>query len=206
MVELTAAPVTTPLERHRGRPRNEDCDRAIESAALELLVEDGFGKLTMEGVASRAGVGKATVYRRWDTKEALVVHAVHARCVDDAHAPSTGSARGDLTEMIRQFLYRAQRQGTVMQAFAAEQGRHPELAETFRTTFLAGKRAATQEVVRRGVASGELPADTDVELVGDVGAALLWHRLTVTGEPLDDDLPERIVAQFLPARAAPSGR
>lgn len=205
MAELTAAPVA-PLERHRGRPRNEDCDRAIVAAVLELLVEDGFGKLTMEGVASRAGVGKATVYRRWDTKEALVVHAVHARCVDDAEPPSTGSARGDVLEMLRQFLSRAQRHGNVMQAFAAEQGRYPELAETFRTTFLAGKRAATREIVRRGVASGELPSDTDVELVGDVGAAILWHRLTVTGEPLDDDLPERIVAQFFPLRAASSER
>jgi len=186
-------------ERGRGRPRNLECDRAIETAVMELLVEDGFGRMSMERIAARAGVSKATIYRRWDTKEALVVDAVHRRCTEEHEAPDTGSVRTDLVQMLRQFVERAQRFGPVMQAFAAEQNRHPELAETFRTTFLAGRRAAAQEIVRRGICRGQLPPDTEVELVADLGPALIWHRLTVTGEPLDTDLPERIVAQFLPA-------
>ena len=74
----------------------------------------------------------------------------------------------------------------------------PELAETFRRTFLAGRRAAAREIIRRGIAKGEFPADTDVELLADAGPALIWHRLTVTGDPLEDDLPERILRQFAP--------
>ncbi|GAC1518077.1 MAG: TetR/AcrR family transcriptional regulator [Acidimicrobiales bacterium] len=182
----------------RGRPRNEACDRAIESAAIELLVEEGFGRMSMEGIAARAGVGKATIYRRWDTKEALVVDAVHRHCLQDVSPPDTGTARGDLCEMLHHFVDRARRDGSLMQAFASERDRHPELAEAFRTTFLADRRAASRAVVQRGVDSGEFPAGTDIELLADVGPALIWHRLTVTGEPIPDDLPERIVAQFAP--------
>lgn len=186
------------IERRRGRPRNLACDRAIEDAAIDLLVEDGFGRMSMEGIAARAGVGKATIYRRWETKAALVVDAVHNCCGEQFEPPATGSARADLIEMLRQNLVRAQQHGPVMQAFAAELGRHPELAETFRNTFLAGRRAVVQEILQRGVSTGELPADADVELLVDIGPALVWHRLTVTGEPLDDDLPERIVGNLLP--------
>ena len=182
----------------RGRPRSEACDRAIEAATIELLVEDGFGGMSMEKIAARAGVGKATIYRRWETKEALVVDAVGHHCLEDAPAPSTGSARADLLDMLHHFADRARRDGALMQAFASERERHPELAEAFRRTFLASRRAAARDVIERGVASGELPATTDVELLADVGPALIWHRLTVTGEPLTDDLPERIVAQFAP--------
>lgn len=187
-----------------GRPRSHDADLAIEEAALEVLVQEGFAGMTIEGIAARAGVGKATVYRRWAAKEDLVVHAVHRKCMEHFVAPDTGSVRTDLLEILRTLLGRFQRDGALMSAFAAEQGRHPELAEAFRTTFLAERRAVVQEVVARGIARGELAEGTDVELVGDVGPALFWHRLTVTGAPLDDDLPERIVDQFL--GPAPSRR
>jgi AcrR family transcriptional regulator len=165
---------------------------------VELLVADGFGRMSIEGVAARAGVGKATVYRRWATKQDLVVDAVRHRCQVDAVSPDTGSVRGDLIELLRSMVQRFQRDGDVMAAFAAEQGRHPELAEVFRTTFLAERRRVTQEVVRRGMARRQLPPGTDVELVADMGPAIVWHRLTMSGLPLDEDLPERIVAQFLP--------
>jgi AcrR family transcriptional regulator len=142
-------------------------------------------------------VGKATVYRRWNTKQDLVVDAVLHRCQATAVSPDTGSVRDDLLELLRSLVQRFQRDGEVIAAFAAEQGRHPELAEVFRTTFLAERRSVTQEVIRRGIARGELPADTDVELIGDMGPALMWHRLTMSGLPLSKDLPERIVAQVL---------
>jgi AcrR family transcriptional regulator len=182
-----------------GRPRNEDCDRAIERAALALLVEEGFAGMTIEGIAARAGVGKATLYRRWHSKAALVVDAVHRQCLEHVATPDTGDVRADLTEVLRVLVRRFQRDGEVMQAFAAERGRHPELAETFRTLFLAERRAATQAIVQRGIDRGQLAPTTDVELLADAGPALLWHRFSVIGAPIDDLLPERIVAQLLPA-------
>lgn len=183
-------------ERRPGRPRSELCNRAIASAALELLVQDGFARMTMEGVAARAGVGKATVYRRWETKEQLVVDAYLAHAQDHVVSPDTGTLRGDLLEVFTALLGKFRRDGRIAQAFAAEQGRHPNLAQTFRDTFVAERRAAMREILARGQARGELRADADVDLLSDVGSAVMWHRLTITGAPLDDDLPQRIVDQF----------
>jgi hypothetical protein len=93
-------------------------------------------------------------------------------------------------------LAKFRRDGAIMQAFVAEQSRHPELGEAFRDMFLNDRRAAMRDVLSRGIARGELPEDTDLELLGDVGSALLWHRLTVSKAPLTDDLPERMVRQL----------
>ena len=185
-------------ERRPGRPRSEQCDLAIRSAVLDLLVEEGFDRMTIEGVATRAGVGKATIYRRWPSKEELVVDAVVTRCLDHVVSPDTGSIRGDLLVLLRAMVEKFRRDGPLVMAFNAEQQHNPQLAEAFRRTFLDDRRAASREIFQRAVARGELPPDTDVELLQDVGSAILWHRLTVTGAPVDDDLPERIVRQFLP--------
>lgn len=185
------------VDQHRpGRPRSGECDRAIEAAALDLLVEEGFAGMSVEGVAARAGVGKATIYRRWGNKADLVLDAVIHRCQDHVVSPDTGSLRGDAAEMLRALLGKFRRDGRLMQAFSAEQHRHPELADTFRATFLAERRAAMREILERGVARGDLAADADLDLLGDVGAALMWHRISVTGGELEDDLPDRILAQF----------
>jgi AcrR family transcriptional regulator len=185
-----------------GRPRSEACDRAIETAALDLLVEEGFGGMTMEGIAGRAGVGKATLYRRWDAKADLVVDAVIRRCAEHVVSPDTGTLRGDLLELYRALLGKFRQDGPVMEAFVAEQARHPELGKAFRSAFLEERRAAMREVVTRGAARGELAADADIDLLSDVGAAIMWHRLAVTGAPLGDDLPQRLVDQFFPAATA----
>jgi AcrR family transcriptional regulator len=152
--------------------------------------------LTMEGVAARAGVAKTTVYRRWDNKAALVIDAFLRSGRDPSVAPDTGSVRGDLLEMLRGFLHMVQTQGELVQALMAEQRRHPELAEAFRATFLDQKKAAVREVLARGVARGEIRPDADLGLLADVGAALIWYRVSISSAPLDDDLPERIVDQF----------
>jgi AcrR family transcriptional regulator len=191
-----------PCERPpRGRPRDEGCQRAIEAAAMDLLVEQGFAKLSIEGVAARAGVAKTTVYRRWGSKAALVIDAFMHSGGDRLVSPDTGSVRTDLVLMLRAFLQMVQQQGDLAQALVAEQRRHPELAETFRATFLDQRQAVVREVLARGVARGEISSDADVGLLADVGAALIWYRLSISGAPLDDDLPERIVAQFFPAPA-----
>ncbi len=188
----------TDLERRPGRPRSEQCDLAIRAAVLDLLVEEGFAGISIEGVAARAGVGKATIYRRWPSKEDLVVDAVVTHSLEHVVSPDTGSLRGDLLVLLRAMIEKFRRDGPLVLAFTAEQHHHPQLAEAFRRTFLDDRRAASREIFERAVARGELPPDADLELLQDVGAAILWHRLAVTGAPVGDDLPERIVNQFLP--------
>jgi AcrR family transcriptional regulator len=189
--------------RRPGRPRSDDRDEAIEAATLDLLVEQGYAGLSMEGVAARAGVGKATIYRRWESKLDLVLDAVIHRCYENVVSPDTGSLREDLLELFRAILVKFRRDGPVMRAFVAEQARHPDLARAFRDAFLSERRSVLREVLARAVARRELAADADVELLMDVGSGVLWYRFAVTGEPLSDDLPERIVDQFFEPLRSP---
>jgi len=187
----------TDVEVHRppGRPRSAEADRAILRATVDLLADEGYGGVTMEGVAARAGVGKATVYRRWSTKSALVVDAVSACRETGWQPPDTGSAREDLLAFVRGFLHhlRTSDAGRVMPALVTELSRSPELAVAFREGFVQPRRARVLEAVRRGVDRGEVRPDVDPDLVADAVVALLMHRFLITGMEIDDDLPERVI-------------
>ncbi len=188
---------TVEVEAHRppGRPRSPEADRAILRAAVDLLADEGYGGVTMEGVAAKAGVGKATVYRRWPSKSALVVDAVTA-CKESGCPPAdTGSARADLLRFVTAFRdhLRTSDAARVMPALLAELSRSPELAAAFREGFVQPRRARVLEAVRRGVERGEIRAEVDPELVADAVVALLLHRFLVTGMEIDDDLPERLI-------------
>ena len=139
--------------RPPGRPRSAEADRAILRAAVDLLADEGYGGVTMEGVAARAGVGKATVYRRWPCKSALVVDAVTACRERGVQPPDTGSARQDLLVFVRGFMHhlRTSDAARVMPALVAELSRNPELATEFREGFVQPRRAKVLEAVRRGV-------------------------------------------------------
>ena len=187
----------TPVEVHRppGRPRSADADRAILRATVDLLADEGYGGVTMEGVAAKAGVGKATVYRRWPSKSALVVDAVTA-CRESGCPPAdTGSARDDLLRFITAFRdhLRTSDAARVMPALVAELAHNAELAAAFRDGFVQPRRARVLEAVRRGVERGEIRGDVDPELVADAVVAILLHRFLVTGMQIDDELPRRLV-------------
>jgi AcrR family transcriptional regulator len=189
-----------PCDRPRpGRRRSTEADHAILGAALDALVEEGYAGMSMEGIASRAGVGKATVYRRWHTKAELVVEALRGHICHEIPLVDTGDVRADLTVMLQALgASLAGVDGPLMVAFTTEKIRHPELRAEFDRVFITDRRAHVRRLVERAVETGDLPADTDVELVCDVGFAILWHRLSVRREDPTADLAERIVRQFLP--------
>ncbi|HJV09624.1 MAG TPA: TetR/AcrR family transcriptional regulator [Acidimicrobiales bacterium] len=199
---------TVELEAHRppGRPRSPEADRAILRATVDLLADEGYGGVTMEGVATRAGVGKATVYRRWSCKSALVVDAVTACRESGVQPPDTGSTRDDLLVFVRGFMHhlRTSDAGRVMPALVAELSRNPELAAEFREGFVQPRRAKVLAAVRRGVERGEVRAGVDAELVADGVVALLMHRFLVTGMEIDDDLPERVADMLWRGIARPA--
>lgn len=191
----TAPAVSVGVCRPPGRPRSAEADRAILRAAVDLLADEGYGGVTMEGVAARAGVGKATVYRRWASKSALVVDAVTACRDSGCQAPDTGSARDDLLAFVRGFrdVLRTSDAGRVMPALVAELAHNAELAATFREGFVAPRRARIFETLRRGIERGEVRPDVDPDLVADALVALLQHRFLITGMEIDDGLPERLL-------------
>lgn len=177
----------------RGRPRSDRVHRAILQAALRLLREAGWSGFTVEGVAQRAGVGKAAIYRRWTSREAVLAAAV-AAVVSEITIPDSGSAREDLLELMRQAvsLYRGDA-GRMMPGLASAMAEHAEVATAVRVGFLGTRRAALMEVVDRGIARGELRPDIDRELTLDFLGGPLFYRLLITGGDLDDDLTEGTV-------------
>jgi AcrR family transcriptional regulator len=184
-----------------GRPRDPHVDEAILSAALDLLIEDGFARLSIEGVAARAGVGKATVYRRWESKTALVIDAINERLVSSIDFPNSGDFRADVEAVLTQVLDRLRGlEGQVWRAVVGELVKNEELARLFRQRLRAAGLAEMRCRLEAAMRQGQVP-DGDVELLADVGVAILHHRALVSGEPLDDDLPRRIVNQFFPKEA-----
>ncbi len=196
-----ATQVEIPAGRPRaGRRRDPLCDEAIFAATLALFVEEGYAGISIEGVAARAGVAKATIYRRYPNKAQLVVAAVHTCAGTTDHLPDTGDIRADLTSMLARLtdLLRGDL-GPVLVAFAGERARYPTLDEEFTRSVIGAKRAHIRHLVRSAIEAGELPADADVEVIAEAGPALVWHH-ALNRLPLTDDLPARIVDMVMPLR------
>lgn len=187
-----------PMSSVIGRPREERADRAIKAATLELMGEHGVQDLRMDDVARRAGVGKATIYRRYASKDALVSDAVSG-FVSEIAIPDTGSTEADLLALMRDAVevYAGSVASGLMPSLVAAMRRDPELARTVREGFLSTRRAALAQVLRRGVERGDLRADLDVELALDVLGGPLFYRLLITGGPIDDDLAQGVVDLIL---------
>jgi AcrR family transcriptional regulator len=171
--------VSRPVRRP-GRPRSASVHRAILDAAVALFVEAGLEGMSVEAVAARAGTGKAAIYRRWPSKEDLVVDAISQAF---AAAPTTdsGSVREDLVRLGRELhgLMGASATGGVFPRMAAEVARRSRLGRLYGQRVIGPRRAAFAEALRRGMERGELPADTDVELAIDLlVGGLLLRRLT----------------------------
>ena len=181
-----------------GRPREQRADRAILRATLELIAAHGVGDLRMDEVAERAGVGKATIYRRYRSKGALVTAAV-AALVREIGVPDTGTTRGDLLELMRGAVevYSSSVEAGVMPTLVDAMSRDPELAGLVRQGFLEERRSALRAVLERGVERGDLRPDLDTDLALDVLGGPLFYRLLITGGPIDQKLAEGVVELIL---------
>jgi AcrR family transcriptional regulator len=202
---------TTTTQRPLGRPREERADRAILTATLELIPQHGVRDLRMDDVADRARVGKATIYRRYRSKDELVTAAV-AALVSEITIPDTGSTRGDLFGLMRNAVevYSGSAEAGVMPSLIDAMSRDAELARSVREGFLAGRRSALRAVLERGVARGDLRGDLDLELALDVLGGPLFYRLLITGGPIDrrlaDGVVELILRGFAPGPSPPATR
>jgi len=183
-----------PVPSRRGRPRSAEADEAILDAAIEVFAEAGFEGLTVEGVAARAGVGKATVYRRYPGKVDLVLAA--AACLTEQQAPhvDTGSTADNLRSLGRSLVHLLTDTpiGRIAPAMVAESQRNPELGDAHRR-FVAARRLGSMTIVRQGIACGDLRADADPEIVVDFFAGPIFYRFLISGGPLDDAFVDRLV-------------
>jgi AcrR family transcriptional regulator len=184
--------------RRPGRPRSERADQAIIDAALSLFAESGPDGLCIERVAARAGVGKATIYRRWPGKEDLMLAAI-AAVKAPLPAPAGQSVRADLVGLLESMCQSAADPRLARQAalLLGEGTKYPRLMARYRETVVEPRREVFRAVLRRGVATGELRADTDIEaaLFMLIGAVVARSRHELDGIP--PGYAERVVGELL---------
>lgn len=192
----------SPTRKTSGRPRDARIDDAVPRAVLEILNEAGYGGLTMEGVAARAGTSKPALRRRWRSRQHLVVDAL-ARAVGTNPTPDTGCTHCDLIAGI----------GTLSDAFTTTVGRRalpalvadladdPELEREFLDAYFHPRRATTAEALRRGIERGDLRPDADIDLLLDMLASTTYYRVLFGHLPITPELAESVVSVVMAGAA-----
>uniref|UniRef100_A0AAU2VUS5 TetR/AcrR family transcriptional regulator n=1 Tax=Streptomyces sp. NBC_00008 TaxID=2903610 RepID=A0AAU2VUS5_9ACTN len=180
-----------------GRKRDPSRDDALRQAALEVLTEVGYARLTVDAVAARAGAGKATCYRRWASKAELVVDAIsHMKA--QPQQPDTGSLRGDLIALVHHphegdDTFRTAVQAGLVSGLAQD----AKLREVFAEHFIAPRKAAFRVVIDRAIGRGEVASTPDWQLLSDVLPSMVFHRLILTGRPPDAAFVLMVIDQIV---------
>jgi AcrR family transcriptional regulator len=187
----------------RGRPRSEKARRAILGAAGELLERDGFAAVTIESIAEHAGVSKATIYRWWPNKAAVMTESFLELMAPEASSLDTGSAREDLRLRLRDLAHvLAGRSGRFIAALVAESQTDPEVAEALRTHWIAARRRETRTLLRRGIERGELRPDLDLEVAIDALYGPVYWRMLTGYAPLNDAFVDRLTDHVMAGLSA----
>jgi AcrR family transcriptional regulator len=180
------------------RRRGEELDAAIRTAVLELLAQHGPAGVTMEAVAAAAHTSKPVLYRRWPDRASLLRDTLLRIATTAIPHEDTGSYRGDMLAILRGWaaLFTGPDAAVLRAAIAA--GAHdPELTAAFQKDVLGWRKQEMATLLSRGVARGDVRADVPVEIARELGQSVLWHRLLITGDPIDDALVVQLVDEVL---------
>jgi AcrR family transcriptional regulator len=186
--------------RQRGRPRSEKAHRAILEAAAELLLARGLSAVSMDAVAQRAGVSKATIYRWWPTKETLALDALFTEWAAASPGPrDTGSLRGDLLSLLCPWarLATSRPYARVVAALLTEAHSDPAFAAQYHEHLVEPRRSQARAIFQLATARGEIPAGTNVEVALDLLYGALYHRLLHGHAPVTDQFIQEVVEMTL---------
>lgn len=186
------------MDKMLGRPRSEETKRAILSAAYALLSENGFEAVTIEGIAKKAGVSKATIYKWWPGKAAVVLDGYFAATELLLPVPDTGSVTEDLfiqADNLSSFI--TSPKGKMITELIGAGQSDPSIAEEYRKRFFHPRRLISKGIIERGIERGELRKDLDVERSIDLIFAPLFYRLLITGDPLNTDYLRDLIKDVL---------
>ncbi|AMM22899.1 AcrR family transcriptional regulator (plasmid) [Frondihabitans sp. PAMC 28766] len=189
-------------ETHKlGRKRDHTRDPEILACAVEVLSEVGYDGMTVEMVATRAKAGKATLYRRWASKEDLVIDAVACLKREDIERmvlPDTGTLRGDLVAMIRPHSIEDNDKNVrVMAGLMSLVTRNPELGDSVFAAVMEPRMAITRQLFQRAIDRGEIAADLDLETIMAVSPAMVSHRTLMLKKPVDRPFLIRIIDNLI---------
>jgi AcrR family transcriptional regulator len=195
---MPVSPAQTPTHGRRGRPRDPRREAAIFDAALELLAEVGYDRMSVDAVAARAGVSKPTIYRRCpDGKAQLVTEAIRIRRAEHPPVPDTGSLRGDLLAAVRDAFAKVKDHARLAAGIMSVLRESEEFAAIFREHIAGAEHEKWQELVDRAVARGELTAGTASPLFADIAPSLIHTRALYTDDPLGDAFATELVDRIL---------
>ena len=185
-------------KRPPGRPRSEQAHQAILRSTLRLLGQSGFSDLTIEDVAEHAGVGKATVYRWWPNKAALIADAFASNTTSKLRFPDTGSVFSDMSRQMRQLVkvFRSPR-GRIVSAILAAGQSDKDLIAAFRDRFLWPRRHEAYATLRRGIRRGELRKDIDPNLILDSLYGPIYMRFLIRHDRLTPEFVDHLCALVL---------
>jgi AcrR family transcriptional regulator len=180
---------------------------AIEAAVVGIVVERGAAAVTMEAVAARCGTSKPVLYRRWPDSGALLRDVLLRRATVAIPAEDTGSYRTDMLAIMRGWAAVLTGPGArVIHAVVTAMTQDADFAADFRTAVIGWRREEMAKLLARGVERGDVRPDVPVDLVGELGQGVLWHRFLITGDPITDDVVVRIVDEVLMPLASPAPR
>jgi AcrR family transcriptional regulator len=188
----------------RGRPRDPRRREAILRAAIELVGEVGYDRMSVEALAARAGVSKPTIYRRWPGgKKDIILDAIRSKHADGDALPDQGSLRGDLLALVATMVEHIHEDAHLAGGLISQMRESEELAALMRDEVVVHERSRLDGLLARAVARGELSADARVTpLFHDIAGAIIFARAAVTGEPLDqaflEELVDRVLLPVLP--------
>jgi AcrR family transcriptional regulator len=196
--KLLAAEYSKNGKRPPGRPRSEQARQAILRNTLKLLGKNGFSDFKIEEVAARASVGKATVYRWWPNKGALIADAFASSTTRKLRFPDTGSVYADMSQQMRQLIkvFRSRR-GRIVSAILAAGQSDKDLIEAFRERFLWPRRREAYATLRRGIERGELRRDLDPDLLLDSLYGPIYMRFLIQHDRLTPEFVDRLCALVL---------
>ncbi len=180
------------------RRRGAELDTAIRAAVLELLAEQGLDGVTMEAVAAAAHTSKPVLYRRWPDRRALLRDTLMSIATTSLPSQNSGSFRGDMLAVLRAWmeLFTGET-GPLMRTIIMAVARDPELEALFRTDVIGMRKEEMDAIFARGIERGEVRPDVPVDLLRELGQSLLWHRLLITGDPIDDGVVVRLVDEVV---------
>ncbi len=187
----------------RGRPRDPLVDRAILDAAVELLHDGGLEAMSVEAVAARAGVSRASVYRRYANRVDLMEAVFNAAATTKPDPPDTGSVRTDMVQLVHRLsaVLVESDTGGLLPAMMSAARENPEVREALER-FTSARRTSTVEVIRRGIERGELRAGTDADLLADLLAGAVIYRILMRNVTIGDQRAEHLVDLLLSGSAA----
>jgi AcrR family transcriptional regulator len=178
-------------KRPPGRPRSEEARLSILHSTLKLLAKKGFSELTIEAVAAHASVGKATVYRWWPDKAALIADAFASSTTRKLHFPDTGSIRSDMSQQMGQLVkILRSRRGRIVSAMLGAGQSDRNLIAAFRERFLKPRRQEAYATLRRGIRRGQLRKNVDMDLLLDSLYGPIYMRFLIRHDSLTSEFVE----------------